>query len=152
MALKLQGLWIFQEFHFFCRCFLAEAAPVTSLRAWLEFLSIEDDLGTWAFRFFKKSSCCDLVSWLDLSLMASLFCSLSDFYTCVSLYTSLLSLLSLVVCSCFFREKREHFDCPHFYFSPTLFLLELDIFLHQHKHILVVVFSLTTIPSVFICN
>lgn len=44
---------IFNEFYFLCGCFLA---PVTSRRAWLELLRIEDDLGTCALRFFKKSN------------------------------------------------------------------------------------------------
>lgn len=46
----------FKSSHFFCRCFLDEAAPVISRRAWVEFLRIEEDLGTCAFRFFKKSN------------------------------------------------------------------------------------------------
>lgn len=55
--MELKPTWILVlEYHFLCRCFLAEAAPVTSRRAWPEFLRIEDDLGTCAFLFFKKST------------------------------------------------------------------------------------------------
>lgn len=46
----------FTEFYFLRGCFLAEEAPVTSRRAWLEFVRIEEDLGTCALRFFKKSN------------------------------------------------------------------------------------------------
>ena len=44
---------ILSEFYFLSGCFLA---PVTRRRAWLELLRIEDDLGTCALRFFKKSN------------------------------------------------------------------------------------------------
>ena len=101
---------------------------------------------------FCPTFCCDfgLASSLthgELFSFSLCFCSLTLFFsTCVSSHKHTLTLpLISQVCLCSCRERRESiFNCLHCSFSNYFSFQNWIIFLHQHKHILVVVFSLTT--------